>query len=76
MNFPLLGQPLSNRSGTGSTNLNFYQFQGEGQSLASQLLASTISIPDTLHRDQAQPCSIFVSGDLSFADVYRDRVRQ
>jgi type IV secretion system protein VirB10 len=67
---------LSGRSGTGSTNLNFYQFQGEGQSLASQLLASTISIPDTLHRDQAQPCSIFVSGDLSFADVYRDRVTQ
>ena len=53
-----------------NSSLNFYQFSGSGNQLASQLLESTIHIPDTLHRDQALPCSAFVSGDLDFSGVY------
>ena len=51
-------------------NLNFSQMGSQGSNLASQLLQSTISIPDTLHKDQALPCSIFVAGDLDFSIVY------
>jgi type IV secretion system protein VirB10 len=61
-------------SGTGSS-LNFYQFQSQGSSLASSLLQHTVEIPDTLHRDQALSCSIFVSGDLDFSSVYKLRSR-
>jgi type IV secretion system protein VirB10 len=59
-----------NNNGGGGGSLNFYQFQGQGSSLASQLLAHTINIPDTVTRDQGMPCSIFVSGDLDFSAVY------
>lgn len=62
--------------GGGGSGLSFYSFQGQGSSLASQLLAHTINIPDTLTRDQALPCSIFVSGDLDFSSVYQLRRRQ
>lgn len=72
-----IGSALShgNNGGSGSSgsSLNFYQFQGQGSSLASSLLQHTVSIPDTLHRDQALPCSIFVSGDLDFSSVYQLR---
>jgi type IV secretion system protein VirB10 len=61
--------------GLGGSNLNFYQFQSQGSSLASSLLQHTVEIPDTLHRDQALPCSIFVSGDLDFSSVYKLRLR-
>jgi len=64
-----LGQSGSGNQ-TQGLNLNFSQFGGQGSNLASQMLASTISIPDTLHRDQALPCSAFVSGDLDFSNVY------
>lgn len=42
------------------TSLNFQQ----GDQLASQMLASTIQIPDVMTRDQGLPCSIFVMRDL------------
>lgn len=66
-----LSQALSgnNRNG-GNSQTNFYQFQSSGDSLASQLLQHTISIPDVLTRDQAMPCEIFAAGDLDFSDVY------
>jgi type IV secretory pathway VirB10-like protein len=59
----------------GGSNLNFYQFQGQGSSLASDLLSHTLTIPDTLSRDQGLPCSAFVSGDLDFSTVY-DLIRR
>jgi type IV secretory pathway VirB10-like protein len=59
----------------GGSNLNFYQFQGQGSSLAGDLLSHTLSIPDTLSRDQGLPCSAFVSGDLDFSTVY-DLIRR
>jgi type IV secretion system protein VirB10 len=71
-----LGQALSHggsNNGSGA-NLNFYQFQSQGSSLASDLLKNTVTIPDTLHRDQALACSIFVSGDLDFSSVYSLRM--
>jgi type IV secretion system protein VirB10 len=73
-----IGNALShgnNSNGSSGSNLNFYQFQGQGSSLASALLQHTVEIPDTLHRDQALPCSIFVSGDLDFSSVYQLRRR-
>lgn len=68
-----LQNALSGRGNSGqqqNNGLNFYQFQGQGSNLASQLLQSTIQIPDTLTVNQSAPCSIFVSGDLRFDDVY------
>jgi type IV secretion system protein VirB10 len=66
-----LGESGSNNSNQSQgLNLNFSQMGSQGSNLASQLLQSTITIPDTLHRDQALPCSIFVSGDLDFGSVY------
>lgn len=66
-----LGQSGNNNSNQNQgLNLNFSQAGSQGSNLASQLLQSTITIPDTLHRDQALPCSIFVSGDLDFGSVY------
>ena len=59
----------------GGSNLNFYQFQGQGSSLAGDLLSHTLTIPDTLSRDQGLPCSAFVSGDLDFSTVY-DLIRR
>jgi type IV secretion system protein VirB10 len=71
-----LGSMLSKGNNNSTTsNLNFYQFQSQGQGLASALMSHTIEIPDTLHRDQALPCSIFVSGDLDFSSVYQLRRR-
>jgi type IV secretion system protein VirB10 len=72
-----IGSALSHgnsNNGAGS-NLNFYQFQSQGSSLTSSLLQHTVEIPDVLHRDQALPCSIFVSGDLDFSSVYQLRRR-
>jgi type IV secretion system protein VirB10 len=71
-----IGAALSHgNNNTSGSNLNFYQFQGQGQGLAASLMQHTIEIPDTLHRDQALPCSIFVSGDLDFSSVYQLRRR-
>lgn len=70
-----IGSALSHGNNSNGSNLNFYQFQGQGQGLAASLLQHTIEIPDTLHRDQALPCSIFVSGDLDFSSVYQLRRR-
>jgi type IV secretion system protein VirB10 len=66
----------NNSNNSSGSNLNFYQFQGQGSSLAASLLQHTVDIPDTLHRDQALPCSIFVSGDLDFSLVYSLRRRK
>lgn len=66
------GSQTNQMGGVGSS-LNFYQFQNQGNQMASQLLAHDMQIPDTLHRDQAMPCSVFVSGDLDFSSVYKDR---
>jgi type IV secretion system protein VirB10 len=74
-----IGSALShgnNSNGSSGSNLNFYQIQGQGSSLASSLLQHTVAIPDTVHRDQALPCSIFVSDDLDFSSVYQLRRRQ
>ena len=65
----------SNNGSGGNGNVNLYEFQGQGQSLASDLLSHTVTIPDTLTRDQAMPCSIFLSGDLDFSSVYALRRR-
>ena len=65
-----------NNSGSGGAGLNFYSFQGQGSNLASSLLQHTVDIPDTLHRDQALPCSIIVAGDLDFSSVYSLRKKQ
>lgn len=71
-----IGAALSHgNSNSSGSNLNFYQFQGQGQGLAASLIQHTVEIPDTLHRDQALPCSIFVSGDLDFSSVYQLRRR-
>jgi type IV secretion system protein VirB10 len=70
-----IGAALSHGNNSNGSNLNFYQFQGQGQGLAASLMQHTIEIPDTLHRDQALPCSIFVSGDLDFSSVYQLRRR-
>lgn len=73
-----LGAALANRgsnSGSNGINLNLSSFQNNGSSLASDLLQNSIAIPDTLHRDQALPCSIFTSGDLSFKNVYALKLR-
>ena len=70
-----IGSALSHGNNSNGSNLNFYQFQGQGQGLAASLMQHTIEIPDTLHRDQALPCSIFVSGDLDFSSVYQLRRR-
>jgi type IV secretion system protein VirB10 len=70
-----IGSALSHGNNSNGSNLNFYQFQGQGQGLAASLMQHTIEIPDTLHRDQALPCSIFVSGDLDFNSVYQLRRR-
>jgi type IV secretion system protein VirB10 len=73
-----IGSALSrgnNSNGSSGSSLNFYQFQGQGSSLASSLLQHTVAIPDTVHRDQALPCSIFVAGDLDFSSVYQLRRR-
>ena len=61
--------------GTNGNQLNFYSLQGTGQSLASSLLQNQVHIPDTLHRDQGLPCSIFVAGDLDFSSVYALKLR-
>ncbi len=73
-----IGSALShgNNGGGAGSNLNFYQFQSQGSSLASSLMQHTVDIPDTLHRDQALPCSIFVAGDLDFSSVYQLRRRR
>jgi type IV secretion system protein VirB10 len=71
-----IGSALSHdNNSNGGSNLNFYQFQSQGSSLASSLLQHTVEIPDVLHRDQALPCSIFASGDLDFSSVYQLRRR-
>jgi len=66
---------LLNSGQPGSTNLNFYQLQGNGQNLANQYYATVANIPDVLDRLQGQPCTAFVQGDLDFSEVYKDVVR-
>jgi type IV secretion system protein VirB10 len=74
--FSGLSGALSNLGrGNGNTqeqglNLNFSQMGSQGSNLASQLLQSTITIPDTMTINQSAACSIFVSGDLDFSGVY------
>lgn len=64
-----LGRSGNNNNSQG-LNLNFSQASGQGSNLASQLLSSTITIPDTMHIDQASACSAFASGDLDFSSIY------
>lgn len=51
-------------------NLNFNQAGSQGSNLASQMLQSQITIPDTLTVKQGTACSAFLSGDLDFSGVY------
>jgi type IV secretion system protein VirB10 len=54
--------------------ISFFQFQGGGRQAANTALEADINIPSTLHRNQAEPMTVFVARNLSFEDVYRLRV--
>ena len=66
----------NNNGGNGGGGLSYYNFGSQGQSLAGSMLQSTVTIPDTLHRDQGLPCSIFVGSDLDFSGIYSMKVTQ
>lgn len=65
-----LGHSNESNNQSQGLNLNFSQAGSQGTNLASQMLQSTIQIPDTLTVNQSAPCSIFVASDLSFDSVY------
>ncbi|MDB5848224.1 MAG: type secretion system protein VirB10 [Rhodoferax sp.] len=58
----------------GGTSINLGGGGGLGQ-LPSQLLASTINIPDVLTRNQGTTCSIFTARDLDMSSIYKLRRR-
>lgn len=66
---------LGNHGNNNSENLNFGSFNSQGSTLATEMLRSTIQIPDTLTINQSAPCSAFVASDLDFSTVY-DVVRK
>ncbi|MFL5256083.1 MAG: TrbI/VirB10 family protein [Rhodopila sp.] len=72
-----LQQLIAGNNGNNNNNtfqgLNFYQFQGQGSNVASQVLQSQMNIPDTMHINQARPCTIMIAGDLVFDDIYATR---
>lgn len=61
---------LTQNSGSNSSSLNLYQFQGQGQNIASQLLQSQLTIPDTVTRNQGSACNVVMARDADFSDVY------
>ena len=58
----------------GSTNINFSSFSQGGNEVGNTLLQSTISIPDTIHRDQGLTCGIYMAQDIDFSNVYSARI--
>lgn len=58
---------------SGSSNISIGG-GGLGQ-LPTQLLQSTINIPDVLHRNQGSACTVFVARDLDLSNIYSLRRR-
>jgi type IV secretion system protein VirB10 len=69
-----IGQALATSRGT--TNIDFSAVTNGGNEIGNTLLQSTISIPDTIHRDQGLACSAFLARDLDFYHVYGARIVQ
>ena len=56
--------------GTGNTSIAFPATATAGQSVMSDILKSTLSIPPTLTKNQGAEIIIYVARDLDFRDVY------
>lgn len=69
-----IGQAMA--QSRGSTNIDFSSVSNGGNQVGNTLLQASISIPDTIHRDQGLACAIYTAQDIDFSSVYGLKVEQ
>lgn len=61
---------LSANTSNGNNQFNFNGTSDAAQSMAAEVLKSTINIPPTLYKNQGEQVSIYIARDLDFSSVY------